>query len=198
MEQAVVGLQAIAPERVPGRYALRLAQQQGADPEELVNLLPGAIAAASEQGTIDSLLALHARLLQQTAGCGQALLQYRAVVRRAQDAALRAAGREGASGCALALGQRAVAAGRDADAALWFAEAARMDSASATGRSALIANGDLRLRQGDTLAAALAFQAVAADTTAPDSVARTARLRLLRLGLDPAPSPAPASRTETR
>jgi hypothetical protein len=198
MEQAVVGLQAIAPERVPGRYALRLAQRQGADPAELVNLLPGAIAAATEQNTIDSLLALHARLLQQTAGCGQALLQYRAVVRRAQDSALRAVGREGAAGCALALGERAAAGGRDADAALWFAEAARADSTSDTGRRALLAYGDVRVVQGDTLAAALAFQAVAADSTAPDSVARTAQLRLQRIGLGPA-GPVPAdTRPETR
>jgi hypothetical protein len=198
MEQAVVGLQAIAPERVPGRYALRLAQQQGADPDELITLLPGAIAAATEQHTIDSLLALHARLLQQTAGCGQALLQYRAVLRRAQDSSLRAAGRNGAAGCALALGERAVAAGRDADAALWFSEAARADSTSATGRRALLAYGDVRVVQGDTLAAALAFQAVAADSTAPDSVARTARLRLQRIGLDPAGTPPADPHPETR
>jgi tetratricopeptide (TPR) repeat protein len=158
MQQAVVGLQTIAPERVPGRYALRLAQQEGADPDELVALLPGAIAAAADQATSDSLLALHARLLQQTAGCGQALLQFRAVVRRAQDTTLRAQGRQGAADCAFSLGRRAVSAGRDPEAALWFSEAARMDSTSATGRQALIAFGDVRLRQGDTLAAALAFQ----------------------------------------
>jgi tetratricopeptide (TPR) repeat protein len=190
MQQAVVGLQTIAPDRVPGRYALRLAQQEGADPEELVALLPGAIAAATDQGTGDSLIALHARLLQETAGCGQALLQYRAVVRRAQDAALQAQGRLGAGNCALALGRRAASAGRDPEAALWFAEAARMDSTSPTGRQALLAYGDLRLRQGDTLAAALAFQAVSADSTAPASDVRTARGRLGQLGLTPAPDPA--------
>lgn len=198
MEQAVVGLQAIAPERVPGRYALRLAQQQGADPKELVNLLPGAIAAAADQGTIDSLLALHARLLRQTAGCGQALLQYRAVVRRAQDSALRATGRQGAADCALALGERAATAGRDADAALWFAEVARSDSTSETGRRALLAYGDVRVVQGDTLAAALAFQAVAADSTAPDSVTRAARLRLQRIGLEPAGTMRTDAPPETR
>jgi tetratricopeptide (TPR) repeat protein len=198
MEQAVVGLQAIAPERVPGRYALRLAQQQGADPEELLNLLPGAIAAAGDQATIDSLLALHAQLLRQTAGCGQALLQYRAVVRRAQDSALRAAGRRGAADCAFTLGERAAAAGRAADAALWYAEAARTDSTSETGRRALLAYGDVRVVQGDTLAAALAFQAVAADSTAPDSVAGAARIRLQRIGLKPAGTVPAEPRPETR
>ena len=163
-----------------------------------MNLLPGAIAAAGDQATIDSLLALHARLLEKTAGCGQALLQYRAVVRRAQDSALRAAGRKGAADCALALGERAASAGRVADAVLWYAEAARTDSTSETGRRALLAYGDVRVVQGDTLAAALAFQAVAADSTAPDSVAGAARLRLQRIGLTPAGTVPAEPRPETR
>jgi len=187
MQQAVVGLQTLAPDRVPGRYALRLAQKEGADPVELLALLPGAIAAATDQATSDSLIALHARLLQQTAGCGQAMLQYRALVRRAQDSTLRAQGRRGAADCALALGRRAASAGRDPEAALWFAEASRMDSTSAAGRQALIAYGDVRLRQGDTLAAALAFQTVSADPTAPASDVRAAKGRLERLGLTSAP-----------
>ena len=58
--EAVIGLQTIAPDRVPGRYALRLAQQQGAEPEELVTLLPGAIAAAGDQGRSTLCCALHA------------------------------------------------------------------------------------------------------------------------------------------
>ena len=143
-------------------------------------------------------LALHARLLEQTAGCGQALLQYRAVVRRAQDSALRVAGRRGAADCALALGERASAAGRPADAALWYAEAARTDSTSQTGRRALLAYGDIRVVQGDTLAAALAFQAVAADSTAPDSVVSAARIRLQRIGLNPAGTVPAQPRPETR
>jgi tetratricopeptide (TPR) repeat protein len=196
MQQAVVGLQAIAPDRVPGRYALRLAQEQGAEPDELVTLLPGAIAAATDPATIDSLLLLHARLLKETAGCGQALLQYRAVVRRAQDTVVRAAGRDGAADCAFALGQRARGAGRDPEAALWFAEAARLDSTSTVGRRALLAYGDLRQGQGDTLAAALAFQAVAADTAAPDSVTRIARARLAGLGL--VGEAIPETRSDTR
>ena len=189
MQQAVMGLQTIAPDRVPGRYALRLAQQEGADPEELVALLPGAIAAATDQATGDSLIALHARLLQQTAGCGQALLQYRALVRRAQDPTLQSQGRRGAADCALSLGRRAASAGRDPEAALWLAEAARMDSTSAAGRQALMAYGDVRLRQGDTLAAALAFQAVAADTAAPAGDVQAARSRLRQIGLTQAPEP---------
>ena len=57
LQRAVIGLQTVAPDRVPGRYALRLAQQEGAEPEELVALLPRAIAAAPDQQAVDSLLA---------------------------------------------------------------------------------------------------------------------------------------------
>jgi hypothetical protein len=46
--------------------------------------------------------------------------------------------------------------------------------------------GDLRLFQGDTLAAALAFQtAVSASGTERDSIGDVARIRLARLGLEP-------------
>jgi tetratricopeptide (TPR) repeat protein len=185
LQEAVVGLQSVAPDRVPGPYALVLAQKEGADPVELVTLLPGAIAAAPDQSTVDSLLALHARLLQQTSGCGQAMFQYRAVLRRSQDSSLRAQARKGAAVCALSLGQRSRTSGRDEDAALWFAEAARMDSSSATGRSALFAYGETRLMQGDTLAAALTYQAIASDPVPADSFGGKARARLAALGLNP-------------
>ena len=184
LQEAVVGLQALAPDRVPGHYALVLAQKEGAEAAELVALLPRAIAAAPDQATVDSLLALHARLLQQTSGCGQAMFQYRAVLRRAQDSSLRARARKGAADCALSLGQRSVSSGRDEDAALWFAEAARMDSSSAAGRQALFAYGETRLIQGDTLAAALAWQALVSDDVS-DSFGGKARARLAALGLTP-------------
>jgi tetratricopeptide (TPR) repeat protein len=189
LQQAVVGLQTVAPDRVPGPYALILAQKEGAEPAELVGLLPRAIAAAPDQATVDSLLALHARLLQQTSGCGQAMFQYRAVLRRTQDTSLVGRARKGAADCALSLGQRAVTSGRDEDAALWFAEAARMDSSSATGRRALFAYGETRLIQGDTLAAALAYQAIAADAAVSDAFSGKARARLAALGLTPTTGP---------
>lgn len=189
LQQAVVGLQTVAPDRVPGPYALVLAQREGAEPAELVTLLPRAIAAAPDQATVDSLVALHARLLQQTSGCGQAMFQFRAVLRRAQDTSLVAQARKGAADCALSLGQRSVSSGRDEDAALWFAEAARMDSSSATGRRALFAYGETRLIQGDTLAAALAYQAIVSDAMVPDSFSGKAGARLAALGLTPTTGP---------
>lgn len=189
LQQAALGLQTIAPDAVPGRYALVLAQQADAGATELVSLLPAAIAAAGDQPIVDSLLFRYGRALEVTAGCGQALLQYRAVVRRAQDSALRSAARSRTAECALIQGQRAQSAGRPNDAALWFAEASRVDSSSVTGRRALVSLGDTRLRQGDTLAAALAYQAaISASGQRRDSVAAVARIRLARLGLIPGAS----------
>jgi tetratricopeptide (TPR) repeat protein len=193
LQRAVIGLQTVAPDRVPGRYALRLAQQEGAEPAELVSLLPRAIAAAVDQSTADSLLSLHARLLQQTSGCGQAMFQYRAVLRRAQDSAIRADARKGVADCALSLGRRSLSSGRDDDAVLWFAEAARMDSSSAVGRQALFAYGQTRLAQGDTLAAALAFQAIAAEPEVVDSFSGKARAMLDAIGLTPMTGPPPGA-----
>jgi len=181
LREVVTGLQATAPTRATSAYALVLAQRPDVDMTELVALLPAALAAAGAPETVDSLLTLYARALQATAGCGQALLQYRAVLRRSQDSGLRAPARRGAADCAYSLGLRADSTRRSEEAALWFAEAARVDSTTPTGRRALVRYGDTRLAQGDTLAAVLAFQAVAAGNTV-DSMGQVASGRLSALG----------------
>ena len=184
--EVVTGLQAMDPGRATGRYALVLAQRPDPDTTELVALLPSALAAANAPETVDSLLTLYGRALEATAGCGQALLQYRAVLRRSQDSAIRAPARRRAADCAYTLGARADSAGRVDDAALWFAESARVDSTTPTGRRALLRYADARLTQGDTLAAALAFQAVASGGTV-DSMGEAAGSRLAALGLTNTP-----------
>jgi hypothetical protein len=174
----------MSPDRATGRYALLLAQQPDVDTTELVAILPGAIAAATAPETVDSLLILYGRALQATTGCGQALLQFRAVLRRSQDSSVLAPARRGVADCAYSLGARAESGGRLEDAALWFAESARVDSSTATGRRALLRYAGARLTQGDTLAAALAFQAVASGGTI-DSMGEAAVSRLAGLGLSP-------------
>lgn len=182
LQHALSGLQAIAPERLTGRYAVLLAARPGVDGAELVALLPGAIAAAPEPGTVDSLLTLYGSALQQTAGCGQALLQFRAVLRRSADSSMRTKARSGVAGCAFALGERADAQGKLMDAALWFAEAARADSVSPVGRRASLRAAEARLAQGDTIAAAISFQSVVSAGTA-DSAGQVAVARLRALGI---------------
>jgi len=135
---------------------------------------------ATTAAAVDSLLTAYGRALQSTAGCGQALLPYRAVLRRSRDSGVRAPAGRGVADCAFALGARADSAGRLQDAALWFAESARVDSTTPTGRRALLRYAGARLTQGDTLAAALAFQAVvsggAADSTGEAAASRLAAL----------------------
>lgn len=184
LREVVAGLRAVDPERRTGRYALALVQQSDADTEDLVAMLPAALAAAATPGAVDSLLLLYGRALQATAGCGQALLQYRAVLRRSQDSVTRAPARQGAADCAYALGDRADTAGRRQEAALWFAESARIDSTTPTGRRALLRYGVARLAQGDTLAAALAFQTVVSGDRS-DSMGVAAAGRLAALGMQP-------------
>jgi tetratricopeptide (TPR) repeat protein len=181
LQEVVTGLAAVEPTRSTGRYALMLARRPDADAAELVALLPAALAAAASAETEDSLLVGYGRALQATEGCGQALLQFRAALRRSQDNSVRSGARAGVAECALALGLRADSAGRTEDAALWYAEAARVDSTTPIGRLALLRYGAARLGQGDTLAAAVAFQTVAAAGT-DDSTGQAAAAGLRSIG----------------
>jgi tetratricopeptide (TPR) repeat protein len=181
LEAAVIGLGAIAPDRSVGRYALTLIRRPGAQASDLVAVLPGAIAVAPDAETVDSLLAVYAVALRETAGCDQALPLFQAALRRTKLAALRSRAEEGVAGCSLALGVRAEAGGKLQDATLWYAAAIRIDSNTTVGRRALVGYGDARLKLGDTLAAALAFQAVASDRVQSDSISQMAEDRLSEL-----------------
>jgi tetratricopeptide (TPR) repeat protein len=177
LQEAVTGLTAVDPGRSTSRFALTLARRADADTAELVALLPSALAAASSAEESDSLLVRYGQALQGTEGCGQALLQFRAALRRSRDSSVRAEARQGAAECALALGLRADSTRRTEEAALWYAEAARVDSTTPVGRLALLRFGAARLSQGDTLAAAVAFQTVVAAGT-DDSTGQAAAAAL--------------------
>lgn len=195
LEAAVIGLGMIAPNRSIGRYALAVIRRPGAEANDLVAVLPAAIAAAPDAGTVDSLLAVYAAAVRETSGCDQALPLFQATLRRAAVAALRTRAEDGVAGCSLALGLRAEAAGQPGEAALWFAAAIRVDSGTAVGRRALVGYGDAKLRLGDTIAGALAFQAVASDPVQSDSTSQMARDRLDELR---ARSPGDSPRTILR
>jgi tetratricopeptide (TPR) repeat protein len=181
LQEVVTGLAAVDPARSTTRYALMLAQGPGADTAELVALLPGALAAARSAESEDSLLIRYGQALQATEGCGQALLQFRAALRRSQADGTRSAARQGVAACALALGDRADSARRTEEAALWFAEAAGVDSTTPVGRLALLRYGSARLVEGDTLAAAVAWQTVVAAGT-EDSTGQAAAAALGSIG----------------
>jgi tetratricopeptide (TPR) repeat protein len=181
LETALIGLGMIAPNRSLGRYALAAVRRSGADENNLLSVLPAAIAAAPDAETVDSLLTVYASALKETSGCDQALPLFQAAARRTHAATIRNRAEDGMAGCSLVMGLRAEAASNSEDAALWFAAAIRVDSSTAVGRRALVGYGDARLRMGDTIAGALAFQAVAADEVQSDSTTQMARDRLEEL-----------------
>jgi hypothetical protein len=181
LEGAVIGLGMIAPNRSIGRYALAVVRRPGAEANDLVAVLPAAIAAAPDAETVDSLLGVYAAALRETSGCDQALPVFQATARRTKLTALRTRAEDGIAGCSLAMGLLAEAGGKPDDAALWFAAAIRVDSGTPVGRRALVGYGDARLRLGDTLAGEQAYQAVAADEVQSDSTSQMARDRLEEL-----------------
>ena len=181
LESAVIGLGMIAPNRSIGRYALAVLRQPRADANDLVAVIPAAIAVAPDAETVDSLLWVYASALRETSGCDQALPLFQAAARRTRNPLLRSRAEDGVAACSLAVGLRAEAAGKNEDAALWFAAAIRIDSNTAAGRRALVGYGDARLKEGDTVAAAQAFQAVASDQVQSDSTTQMARDRLEEL-----------------
>ena len=183
LHDAVLGLEAVAPERPIARYALALVRRPGTAGTDAVTLLPAALAAAPDGATQDSLLSAYAASLQSSAGCEQSAPVYRTVLRRSRDPGVRGRAGAGLATCALSLGLAALGAGRADDAADWLVQAVRVDSTSWTGRRALIGLGDARVGQGDILAAAIAFQAVLDRRAGPaDSLARIAEDRLRALG----------------
>jgi tetratricopeptide (TPR) repeat protein len=178
LESAVIGMGMIAPNRSIGRYALAVVRRPGAQANDLVAVLPAAIAVAPDAETEDSLLEVYAAALRETAGCDQAFPVFQATVRRTRSAALRNQAEDGVAGCSLGLGFRAEAAGKPEDAQLWFAAAIRVDSSTPVGRRALVGYGDARIHQGDTAAAVEAYRAVTADPVQSDSTMQMAQDRL--------------------
>jgi tetratricopeptide (TPR) repeat protein len=189
LHDAVLGLQAVAPERPIARYALALVRRTGGPHDDAATLLPAAMAAAPDAATLDSLLGVYAATLQTGGGCEPAAPVYRAVLRRSRDFEMRGRAGAGLATCALSLGLAALGGGRPDDAVGWFIQAVRVDSTSWTGRRALIGLGDARVGQGDIFGAAIAFQSVVDGRSSPsDSLARMAADRLGALGAAGPPS----------
>jgi tetratricopeptide (TPR) repeat protein len=185
LQTAVVGMGAIAPDRSIGRYALELIRRPGAEPTDLIAVLPAAIAAAPDAETVDSLLVVHGVAARETSGCGQALPSFQAALRRTRLPPVRSRAEEGVAGCSLMLGLQSESGGQLEAALLWFAAALRVDSSTIVGRRALVGYGDAKLRLGDPIAAALAYQAVVSDAVQSDSIHQMAQDRLHNLRSSP-------------
>ncbi|HQR17899.1 MAG TPA: tetratricopeptide repeat protein [Gemmatimonadales bacterium] len=174
LEEAVKALRAVAPDRPLGRHALSL--MKVADGPVSTSDLAAAIAAATEAGTIDTLLVRQAAALAGADSCASAVPLF--------QSALRRSGREGNPsaegglvGCFFRLGSAQLAYAPDS-AEAWFREAAGVDSTTGVGRAAMIGLGDARARQGDLVGAALAYQSALSSGPRTDSLGVLAGAKL--------------------
>ena len=178
---AVAALRDVAPDRLAARHALALVRSGSLAPQELVAILPFALAAAPDAGVMDSLLAVYGSALRETTACEEAIQTFESLRRRTRDRRLLDRARDGLAACGLELGVEALAARDRFAAERWFAIAIRADSTGPAGRRALLEVGDLRRGQGDFLGAAMAYQSVL-TVTANDSLGRAAREKLDVIG----------------
>jgi tetratricopeptide (TPR) repeat protein len=176
--EALVGLQAIAPDRPAGRIALDLALSGRFEPGDALPLLPYALAGARNDAMVDSLLHLYGDALRETTACEEAVGVYQTLVRRSGNGA----GALGLAECALRLGLDAEALGQPGIAERWFRDALRADSLTDRGRRALLGLGDARLAQGDTLQAMAAYRTAVERWGAADSIGQSAGRKLGALG----------------
>jgi hypothetical protein len=79
--------------------------------------------------------------------------------------------------CFFRLGATQLATAPDS-AEVWFRDVAGIDSTTPVGRAAMVGLGDARLRQGDLIGAALAYQTVLSSGDRSDSLSAVAAAKL--------------------
>lgn len=174
--EALLGLQAVAPERPAGRIALTLAMSGRFSASDALPLLPYALAGARSDATVDSLLHLYGNALKETTACEEAVRIYQTLLRRTGSTGSTAAA--GLAECAVRLGMDADALGQPEIAERWFRSALKADSLTDLGRQALMGLGYARLSQGDTLSAAVAFRTAVERWGSADSLGQVASQKL--------------------
>ena len=177
---AVRAIRTVAPGRPLGRFAL--APASGLPAQEALGALPAALASASDGRSVDSLLVAFGSAQRVTTACETATRTLQTVLRRTRDPGLRASASQGVSACALRLGLDALAGEQAETAERWFEASIAAASATPSGWRAQIGIGDTRLRQGDVLGAAIAYQTVVSAAGVPDSLAKLATGKLNALG----------------
>lgn len=184
---AVRALRTVAPGRPLGRFAL--APMTGLPATEAIGALPPAIASAPDGRTVDSLLLAYGTAQRVTTACESATRTLKTVLRRSRDAGLRSLAASGLRSCALRLGLDALDAEQAEAAERWFEAALAGGAATPAGWRAAIGVGDARIRQGDILGGAIAYQNVISATGVPDSLMKMATDRLNALGGATPPQP---------
>lgn len=188
LRQALDGLRTLAPDRASGMTALSLIRAGKLDPPEVVALMPAALAAARDGGTVDTLLLAYGQALRVTTACEEGASVFRTAYRRVQDGGARNRAVNGLAGCALQLGEEALSLKKADQAADWFLTVTGIDSTTVTGRRALVGLGHAREAQGDLVAAAISYQRAIGSDSVTDSLGAVAQARLAAIGsAEPAP-----------
>ncbi|HEX5004948.1 MAG TPA: tetratricopeptide repeat protein [Gemmatimonadales bacterium] len=188
LAEAVAALRSVAPDRPLGRHALSL--MEVAEGPVTSSDFAAAVAVAPDARTVDSLLVRQATSLAGEGECTDAVGLYQAAIRRAGRGGNPTA-EAGLVSCFFRLGAAQLVAAPDS-AEMWFRGATGMDSTTAFGRSAMLGLGDARLRQGDLIGAALAYQSVLSSGDRADSLSVVAGAKLNALVSADPPSPGPA------
>ncbi len=176
LEEAVAALRAVAPDRPLGRHALNLMQVINGPVSS--SDFAAALAVASDARTVDSLLVRQGSALAATGECSEAIRLYQAAVRRAGRSGNGTA-EAGLVDCFFRLGASHLVSAPDS-AESWFRNAVGIDSATPLGRAAMVGLGDARLRQGDLIGAALAYQTVLSSGDRSDSLTTRRRAQAER------------------
>src|SRR5207245_541067 len=152
LASALTGLREVAPRRPLGRYVILAAldAMDRGDTAEATALLPVAAASAVDAARGDSLLFVYGMALVRVHDCSTAVRVFEGVLRRQRAPTVVERSREGLGLCALVEGDRALQAGRPADAEAWFRRATAPGASPDVARGGVLGPGAGRLAQGAT------------------------------------------------
>jgi hypothetical protein len=178
---AIAGLRQLEPGWPLGRLSLRLAHQPGPFDSLARAVIPAALAAAPGRLAADSLMLALGRAQRAAGDCQHAVPTLVSAAHRSASPGTRDSALSELGSCELAVGLLALGDNLPVVAEPWLDRVAHRDPLGPVGRRAMVAFGDARFAQGDSPAASLAWQAVAAAPVPPDSITALA-LERLRLG----------------
>src|SRR6267378_4890474 len=112
----------------------------------------------------------------------KAVRVFEGVLRRQRAPTVVERSREGLGLCALVEGDRALQAGRPADAEAWYRRATAPGASPDVARGAFLGLGDVRLSQGDIAGAIESYQQALAGGTPGDTISQRAQEKLNALG----------------
>ncbi len=167
---AIAGLRQLKVGWPLGRLSLRLAHEPWPSDSLARSVIPAALAASPGRRAVDSLLLALGSAQRASGDCQGAVPTLRSAVRHGGSAGTHDSAESTLGRCELDLGLRALGDHLAAEAEVWLDRAARRDPLGSVGRRAMVGFGDARLVQGDSPAATLAWQTVAAAPVAPDSI----------------------------